>query len=88
MNEDKCFEVEIGGRTLVFSTGHLAKQANGAVYACYGDTAVLVTACMEDEPREDVDFFPLIVDYEEVLCRGQNTRRFIKRRASRRNPRF
>lgn len=80
MNEDKCFEVEIGGRTLVFSTGHLAKQANGSVYACYGDTAVLVTACMEDEPREDVDFFPLIVDYEErFYAAGKIPGGFIKR---------
>jgi polyribonucleotide nucleotidyltransferase len=80
MNEDKCFEVEIGGRALVFSTGHLAKQANGAVYARYGDTAVLVTACMEDEPREDVDFFPLIVDYEErFYAAGKIPGGFIKR---------
>jgi len=80
MNENKCFEVEIGGRTLVFSTGHFAKQANGAVYARYGDTAVLVTACMEDEPREDVDFFPLIVDYEErFYAAGKIPGGFIKR---------
>jgi len=50
------FEIEVGGAALAFSTGYLAKQANGAVYARHGDTAVLVTSCMEDTPREDVDF--------------------------------
>ncbi len=37
------FEIEVGGAAFAFSTGYLAKQANGAVYARHGDTAVLVT---------------------------------------------
>ena len=60
------FEMELGGRRLVLETGHLAGQANGAVLARYGDTVVLVTACMQD-PREGIDFFPLLVDYEERM---------------------
>ncbi|MGB4028491.1 MAG: polyribonucleotide nucleotidyltransferase, partial [Acetomicrobium sp.] len=74
------FEIEVGGAALAFSTGYLAKQANGAVYARHGDTAVLVTSCMEDTPREDVDFFPLLVDYEErFYAAGKIPGGFIKR---------
>jgi len=60
------FETEFGGRRLAFETGTLAEQANGAVLVRYGDTAVLVTATMQD-PREGIDFFPLLVDYEERM---------------------
>ena len=66
MNEQK-FQMEVGGRTLVIETGRLAKQANGSVLVRYGDTAVLVTAVMSREPREGIDFFPLLVDYEERM---------------------
>lgn len=59
------FEMELGGRPIVLETGKLAKQANGAVLVRYGDTVVLVTATMSKEPREGIDFFPLVVDYEE-----------------------
>lgn len=60
------FEMELGGRPLKLETGHLAEQANGAVLVRYGDTVVLVTATMQD-PREGIDFFPLLVDYEERM---------------------
>jgi len=66
LNEQK-FQMEVGGRTLVIETGRLAKQANGSVLVRYGDTAVLVTAVMSREPREGIDFFPLLVDYEERM---------------------
>src|SRR5882762_4186457 len=56
--------VEVGGRTLTLETGKIAKQANGAVLARYGDTVVLVTACMDSKPN-DRDFLPLTVDYRE-----------------------
>jgi len=49
--------VEVGGRTLTLETGKAAKQANGAVLARYGDTVVLVTACM-DNKKNDRDFSP------------------------------
>lgn len=57
-------EMEIGGRTFSLETGRVAKQADGAVIARYGDTVVLVTATYA-EAREGLDFFPLLVDYEE-----------------------
>ena len=55
----------VGGRPLIVETGKLAKQANGSVFVRYGDTAVLVTAVVSANPREGIDFFPLLVDYEE-----------------------
>ena len=55
----------LGANTLPFSSGDLAKQANGSVSVSYGDTVVLVTACMSKEPREGVDFLPLTVEYQE-----------------------
>ena len=58
-------ECTIGGRTLTIETGKLAKQADGAVTVSYGDTVVLVTACISDETREGLDFIRLTVDYEE-----------------------
>ncbi|MCG0238026.1 MAG: polyribonucleotide nucleotidyltransferase [Firmicutes bacterium] len=57
----------LGGRELILETGKLAKQANGAVRVQYGDTVVLVTATCSATPREGIDFFPLVVDYEERL---------------------
>ncbi len=60
-------EQEIAGRTLTIETGKLAVQANGAVRVSYGETVLLVTACMSPAPREGVDFLPLTVDFEERL---------------------
>ena len=57
--------VEIGGRTLTLETGKIAKQANGAITARYGDTIVLTTACMSSQAN-DRDFLPLTVDYREI----------------------
>jgi polyribonucleotide nucleotidyltransferase len=61
------FQKEIGGKPLIIETGSLAEQANGAVTVTYGETVVLVTACISTEPREGQDFLPLTVDYEERL---------------------
>lgn len=61
------FTLEVGGRPLVLETGALAQQANGSVLMRYGDTVVLVTATISNEPREGIDFFPLMVDYEERM---------------------
>lgn len=63
----EVFQREVGGRTLSMEVGKVAGQANGAVTVRYGDTIVLVTACMSPTPREGIDFFPLTVDYEERL---------------------
>ncbi|MFW5972021.1 MAG: polyribonucleotide nucleotidyltransferase [Bacillota bacterium] len=61
---EKSWQIELAGRQLKFETGKLAKQANGSVIVKYGDTTVLVTAAMSD-PRPGIDFFPLMVNYEE-----------------------
>ncbi len=72
--------MELQGRTLTLETGRLAKQAGGAVHIRYGDTVLLVTATMSDEPREGIDFLPLTVDYEERLYAvGRIPGGFIKR---------
>jgi polyribonucleotide nucleotidyltransferase len=55
---------EIGGRTLILETGRMARQADGAVVAYYGDTVVLATA-QSQKAGEHVDFFPLTVEYRE-----------------------
>lgn len=61
------YEMELAGRKLVLETGKLARQAGGSVLARYGDTVVLVTATMSRQPREGIDFFPLLVDFEERM---------------------
>ncbi len=61
------FQTEVGGRILSIETGKFAGQANGAVTVSYGETVVLVTACISKNPRPEVDFLPLTVDYEERL---------------------
>jgi polyribonucleotide nucleotidyltransferase len=69
----------LGDHTLVFEVGKMAKQANGAVYARYGDTVVLATACRA-EPREGIDFLPLTVDYREYqYAAGRIPGGFFKR---------
>lgn len=60
-------EIEIGGKILSFEFGKIARQANGAVLVSTGETVVLVTATASREPREGIDFFPLIVDVEERM---------------------
>ncbi len=57
---------EINGRILSIETGHVAKQANGAVLVQYGETLVLVTAVSTSDVREGIDFLPLTVDYQEM----------------------
>jgi polyribonucleotide nucleotidyltransferase len=54
-----------GGRKLVLETGKIARQADGAVLATYGETTVLATVVAAKEPREGIDFMPLTVDYQE-----------------------
>jgi polyribonucleotide nucleotidyltransferase len=60
-------QVEIGEQQLLIETGILAGQADGAVTVRYGDTVVLVTACVGEVRRERKDFLPLTVDFEERL---------------------
>ena len=80
MTESQSFECEVGGRSLVIDTGKFARQASGAVTVRYGDTVVLVTVCVSNEPREGIDFLPLTVDYEERLyAAGKIPGGFIRR---------
>jgi len=58
-------ELEIAGRTLRLETGRVAKQADGSIWASYGDTVVLSTAVASQNARPGVDFLPLTVDYQE-----------------------
>jgi polyribonucleotide nucleotidyltransferase len=70
----------IGGREFAIETGKLAKQAHGSVTVRYGDTIVLVSACSNKEPKQNVDFFPLTVDYREnYYAAGRIPGGFFKR---------
>lgn len=57
--------MEWGGRTLTLETGRIARQADGAVLATYGETSVLATVVGQKEPNPGFDFFPLTVHYQE-----------------------
>jgi polyribonucleotide nucleotidyltransferase len=71
--------IEVGGRPLILEMGKIARQANGAVTARYGDTVVLVSACMNNKPN-DRDFLPLTVDYREfTYSAGKIPGGFFKR---------
>jgi polyribonucleotide nucleotidyltransferase len=71
---------DVGGQPIVFETGKLAKQANGAVVVRSGDSMVLVTAVGHPDAREGADFFPLTVDVEErMYAAGKIPGGFIKR---------
>ena len=58
-------EIDWGGRPLKLETGKIARQADGAVMATYGETIVLATVVAAKAPRDGVDFLPLTVDYQE-----------------------
>ena len=58
-------EIEWGGRPLILETGKIARQADGAVLATYGETVVLATVVSAREPKPGLDFFPLTVNYQE-----------------------
>jgi len=77
----KNFSTEIGGRQLQVEIGKLAKQAHGSCTVTYGETVVLATAVTASKPREGIDYFPLMVDYEERLYAAGKIKgsRFIKR---------
>ncbi|MFH1236329.1 MAG: polyribonucleotide nucleotidyltransferase [Parcubacteria group bacterium] len=81
MSEKKTFEKEIGGKKLIISTGQFAGQAHGACTVQYGDTLVLATAVMGQKEREGINYFPLLVDFEERLYAAGKIKgsRFIKR---------
>ncbi|WPZ15051.1 polyribonucleotide nucleotidyltransferase [Nitratireductor rhodophyticola] len=65
MFKDHKVEIEWGGRPLTLETGKIARQADGAVLATYGETVVLATVVSAKEPKAGFDFFPLTVNYQE-----------------------
>ncbi|PWA13550.1 polyribonucleotide nucleotidyltransferase [Pueribacillus theae] len=78
-DEKQIFTLDWAGSKLVVEVGRMAKQANGAAFIRYGDTAVLSTVTASKEPK-DLPFFPLTVNYEERLYAvGKIPGGFIKR---------
>lgn len=73
-------ELDLNGQILRIETGRVAKQADGAVLVSVGDTIVLATATMSGAPRQGIDFFPLVCDYEErKYAVGKIPGGFVKR---------
>jgi polyribonucleotide nucleotidyltransferase len=73
-------ELNWGGRRLVLETGQVARQADGAVLATYGETTVLCTAVAVKSARPGQDFFPLTVNYQEkTFAAGKIPGGFFKR---------
>ena len=76
----RTFRTAVGGRLLQLEIGKVCEMANGQVMVKYGDTVVNVTATASAQPRQDIDFFPLSVDYEErMYAAGKIPGGFIKR---------
>ena len=75
------FSCEWGGKTLTIEVGKFTNQTNGSCTVQYGDTVVLASTVMSKKPREGVDFFPLMVEFEEKLYAAGLIKgsRFIKR---------
>jgi len=75
-------EIQWGGKKLTLETGRIARQADGAVLATYGETVVLCTVVASKEPKEGVDFLPLTVSYQEkTFAAGKIPGGFFKREA-------
>ncbi|MCK9547427.1 MAG: polyribonucleotide nucleotidyltransferase [Sphaerochaeta sp.] len=80
--EVKKVSVRIGDADLVFETGKIAKQANGAIYASYEGSAVIATVCAGRQPNEELDYVPLSVEYnEKFYAAGKIPGGFLKREA-------
>ena len=78
------YEIEVSGRNLSIESGRWARQAGGAAVVRYGESVVLVTACLSEKPRTgiDFDFLPLVVDYvEKTSAVGKIPGGFLKREA-------
>ena len=77
----KKFTTMFAAKELIIETGKFANAANGSCTVQYGDTVILATAVISDEVRPGLDYFPLMVDYEEKLYAAGRIKgsRFIKR---------
>jgi polyribonucleotide nucleotidyltransferase len=75
-------QLDWGGRKLTLETGRLARQADGAVFASYGDTTVLATVVAAKQPKEGIDFLPLTCNYQEkYYAAGRIPGGYFKREA-------
>ena len=75
----KC-SIQIGSKEIIFETGHMARNAAAAVTVTCEDTVLLVTIGVTDQPRSGIDFFPLLVDFEEKLfCVGRVPGSFLRK---------
>src|SRR5689334_24376227 len=80
MLNKQTVEIEWAGRPLRLETGRIARQADGAVVATYGETSVLATVVAAKEEKPGVDFFPLTVNYQEkTFAAGKIPGGFFKR---------
>lgn len=78
--QHETLSVTVGDREIIFETGKIARQANGAVLVRCGETLVFCTACAGGKPEATADFLPLKVDYQEPLsATGKTNSGFIKR---------
>lgn len=79
--DTKQWSMEWGGRTLSVEVGHFALQANASCTVRYGDTVLLATVVMSSQTRAGIDYFPLMVNFEEKLYAAGKIKgsRFIKR---------
>lgn len=80
-NSVREFSTEFAGRTLKVQVGKLALHTNASCLVQYGDTVILATAVMAPTARENIDYFPLMIDYEEKMYAAGKIKgsRFIKR---------
>ena len=78
----KKLEMNLNGSTLSIETGHVARQSSGSVIVTHGESSVLVAVNSAKEMREDIDFFPLQVEYRERhYAGGKIPGGFFKREA-------
>ena len=75
--------VDVGGRTLTFESGKIARQANGAVWVSQDETIVFATACASAEPKSDIDFLPLRIRGNQRTPRSSRRRPRYQRSPSR-----
>lgn len=81
MKKIDSFETAIGGKNLIIEVGKYAEQSAGSCTVTYGGTVVLATVCLSSSIREGIDYFPLMVDFDEKLYAAGKIKgsRFIKR---------
>src|SRR6059036_358567 len=74
-------ELDWGGRKLILETGKIARQADGAVVATYGESKLLATVVAAKEPKQGIDFLPLTCNYfEKFYAAGRIPGGYFKRR--------